>query len=242
MPARKKKAQFFGFTLVEVITILVVISGLIILSYLNIPAIQARVRDARRKADLHKMAIAIADYEDTNNCYPVSLPVCETEFKDKDEVIVSSIPCDPQNNESYIYVAENSDCPSWFQYYTNLEYEDDPVIDRVGCRYGCGPDCQFNYGVASPNQNLNPYCQAPETEDGDGDGGEDEDDDEDDEETATDDDPAEYVCDPAGRCEVYQDPEISGCPNIYPNDPECQNQCDPRENRCRNERGKYIPD
>jgi type II secretory pathway pseudopilin PulG len=238
MPARKKKKRYpFGFTLVEVITILVVIAGLIIVSYLNVPAIQARVRDARRKADLQKMSVAIADYEDTNNCYPVSLSVCKNIFKDGDTTIVSSIPCDPQTNDSYIYVAESSECPSWFQLYTILEYDKDNLIDKVGCRYGCGPDCQFNYGVASPNQNLNPYCQAPDVDEG----GEDEDADEDSAETATDDDPAEYVCDPAGRCEVYQDPEISGCPNIYPNDPECQSQCEDRENRCRNERGKYIP-
>lgn len=219
MSARKKNSHPFGFTLVEVITVLVVIAGLIILSYLSIPTIQARVRDARRKADLHKMAIAIADYEDVNNCYPVSLPVCKTEFKDDTTTIVSSIPCDPETNDSYVYVSENADCPSWFQLYTILEYEEDKLIDEVGCTYGCGPDCQFNYGVASPNQNLDPYC-SPEGQI---------------------EDPAEYVCDPAGTCEVYEDPEISGCPDIYPDDPTCQDQCEPRENRCRDERGKLIP-
>jgi prepilin-type N-terminal cleavage/methylation domain-containing protein len=222
MPTRKKKKQFFGFTLVEVITVLIVIAGLLIFSYLSIPTIQAKVRDARRKADLHKMAISIADYEETNNCYPVSLPVCKTAFKDGDEIVVSSIPCDPDTNESYVYVSENSECPSWFQLYTILEYDDDALIDEVGCRYGCGPDCQFNYGVASPNQNLNPYCLGPDAPAAE--------------------DPVEYVCDPAGKCEIYEDPEISGCPDIYPDDPTCQEQCEPRENRCKNERGKYLPD
>jgi hypothetical protein len=132
---------------------------------------------------------------------------------------LSDIPCDPKDDFiSYIYVTENAECPSWFQLYTNLEDEDDVIIEKVGCTYGCGPDCQFNYGVASPNQNLNPYCgpEAPPV------------------------DPAEYVCDPAGSCEVYSDPEISGCPDIYPDDPTCQDQCEPRINRCHDERGKFL--
>lgn len=243
MSARKKRPQFLGFTLVEIITILAVISGLLIFSYLNIPAIQIRARDARRKANLQKMAIAIANYEEDTNCYPISLPVCKSDFTENGTAYLSSIPCDPETNESYVYVAEDSDCPSWFQLYGNLEYAKDATIDKVNCQYGCGPDCQFNYGVSSPNQNLNPYCDDQIAS-----GDLDEEDDEEEiqeiqeEEDPQGDNPDQYVCSSGGACEIHENPILSGCPDIYPDDPTCQDQCGEQANRCKSSKGKLVPE
>lgn len=227
-----------GFTLVEIITILIVIAALILLSYISVPTILARARDAKRKGDIKRMAIAIAEFYDDKNCYPQTIPVCNNKLLENDTTLLSNIPCDPRTENSYVYVPESNECPSWFQLYGNLEYLADSIIDRVGCRNGCGPDCQFNYGTSSPNQKLNPYCEefpAPApgpTPEGDDDNGDDNGDDE---------RPNQYVCGPSGSCEIYADPVISGCPDIYPDDPTCQDACSLRENRCHDERGKLIP-
>lgn len=238
MSARKKKPQFLGFTLVEIITILAVIAALILFSYLNIPSIQAKARDARRKADLQKMAIAIAEYEDSTNCYPISLPLCDNKLQVDGSTIASNLPCDPGTDDSYVYVAEDSECPSWFQLYTVLEHKDDTAIEKVGCNYGCGPDCQFNYGVSSTNQNLNPYCEDEALADA----GDEQDDEEDEVEDPAGNNPDQYVCSPGGACEVHENPILSGCPDIYPNDPTCQDQCGEKINRCKTDRGKLVPE
>lgn len=214
--------------MVEIITILVIIATLIIFFYLNVPTILARARDAKRKIDIKKMAIAISEYYEDANCYPQAIPNCNYSFKENGLTLMSDIPCDPKTDLSYVYIPETKECPSWFRLYTNLEYEEDKIIDKVNCRNGCGPKCQFNYGTSSSNQDLNPYCKA---EEGDGDSPPDQED-----------DPLQYACTPGGACEVYEAPELSGCPDVYIDDPTCQEKCGEKENRCHDAKGKKVPD
>lgn len=180
--------------------------------------------------------MAIDEYYEDTNCYPIAIPTCTNPLIDEDPKLLPTIPCDPQTKLSYVYVSEDSECPAWFQFYGILEYEPDPIIDRVGCRNGCGPGCQFNYGVASTNQKLNPFCEDLEPSPSPDSTSAPEEDDEAEEREGT---PLQYVCAPAGRCEVYVNPERSGCPDIFPNDPTCQDQCEDMKNWCHDERGKF---
>lgn len=231
MRIKKKKA----FSLVEVITTLVFISLLILLFSFLSPSIFAKVRDAKRKTDIRKIATLINEFYEKNNCYPQAIPLCGNPFKIGDFVILSQIPCDPKSKNSYVYVPEPKDCPSWFQIYGNLENKKDPVIKKIGCENGCGPDCLFNFGISSPNQKLDKFCtsflaqEEQETIDNfqqnlnEG---------------SKDQEILQYVCTPAGKCEVFKDPERSGCPDVYINDPTCQDACKDKNNRCHDERGK----
>ena len=218
-----------GFSLVEILTVIFVIAALAIFSYLSTPTILAKAKDAKRKGDIRGVALAIEEYREDTNCYPQAIPLCGNPLGDKDSPILSNIPCDPGTQNSYVYVSEGGDCPSWFQLYGNLEYTKDAIIDKVGCREGCGPNCQFNYGAASTNIKLNPYCEEaspspppPGDEGGSGEEGL----------------PQQYVCAPGGACEVFANPELSGCPDIYPDDPTCQDACTEKENWCHDSRGK----
>jgi len=92
-----------------------------------------------------------------------------------------------------------------------LENLQDGGIDKVGCQNGCGPECQYNYGLSSSNILVNEGCVVT------------------------------YSCSPGGRCIEYEDPAISECPQIFINDSSCQNACSDRANRCHDERGKKIP-
>jgi type II secretory pathway pseudopilin PulG len=222
------KFRLRGFTLVEILVVFVVLAAVIILSVLNVPVLLAKARDARRKADIDEMGKYIEEYYADSGCYPATLPDCGNPFSLNDKVYIASLPCDPQTGNSYVYVPEISNCPGWFQLYGNLEYTQDSIIDKLGCRNGCGPKCQFNYGTSSTNQKLNPFCQT----------------------TATPAPPIpsptpsftnlQYVCAPGGGCEVFANPGASGCPNIYLNDPTCQGntQCSNPKNRCHDSRGK----
>lgn len=224
---------FRGFTLVEILVIIAVLGTLSIFGGVNIPPQLQKARDAIRKSNIQRITIAIEEYHQDKGCYPVALSRCGTQFKEGDLELISSIPCDPLTNLSYIYVSEGGSCPSWYQLYGNLEYTSDKIIDRLGCRNGCGPDCQFNYGAASTNQKLNPYCQVASSPTPGPSGST---------PTPIPTPPArvdQYVCAPNEACEKFEDPEKSGCPDIYPDDPTCQDQCKKRENTCHDDRGKY---
>lgn len=244
---RYVKSWLKGFTLVELLMTFFLIGVLVVFSLFYIPAQTAKARDAVRKENIGNVGKYIEDYYDDTGCYPSSVPVCGYSLDSGTKTYVSNIPCDPKSKDSYVYVSEISDCPSWFQLYGNLEYTKDSIIDRVGCRDGCGPKCQFNFGTSSSNVRLNPYCK----------------------ETVPTPSPIltptptivvtptptssptptpiptptpqnmQYVCAPGGACEVFARPEISGCPDIYINDPTCQNNpCKDKKYRCHDSRGK----
>lgn len=223
MPKRKVSKKFklgsLSFTLVEVLIVLSLVSGLLIFSFISIPTQLSRARDAVRKGHLDSYKKAIDLYYQENNCYPTSVPSCGNPLVLRGEVVEEKLPCDPLNGFSYTYLAESNACPKWFQLYTTLEYSQDQIIDKVSCREGCGPSCQFNYGVSSPNQNLNPYCSTSNPPSGSS--------------------PLQYVCGPGNSgCLVVENPQESGCPNIYLNDATCQNACGDPQNRCHDASGK----
>lgn len=220
-----------GFTLIEILIVITLLGILIFFSLIFFPAQFAKARDAERKANLNKVGKYIEDYYTDTDCYPLSIPLCGGPLKLGEKIYISDLPCDPETGDSYVYVSEISFCPSWFQLYGNLEYTKDTIIDKVGCRNGCGPECQFNYGIASSNVRLNFLCQdsnivstpeeVPEPTPG------------------SPSDNLQYVCAPGGECELFAHPELSGCPDIYLNDPTCQdNPCKDPKYRCHDARGK----
>jgi len=231
MKMKKKK----GFSMVEILVVLTVVTILSMSAMLVVPKQFQRSRDAVRKANLDSFKKAIAEYYTDKGCYPNSVPSCGNAFVVGSATLRDSIPCDPKTNLSYSYISDSSSsCPKWFQIYANLEIEDDKAIASAGCLNGCGPTCNYNYGVASTNQTLNPYCSGAADVGADlGNMG---------------DTPPglpqagvqQFVCTPSGGCEVYTDPYISGCPNIYPDDSTCggSTNCADIANRCDNTSGK----
>lgn len=215
-----------GFTLVEILTVIALLVIMVFFAALNIPAQLAKARDADRKSDIDEIGNFIEEYYTDTNCYPVSLPTCGNPFTLGDKTYISNLPCDPKTGNSYVFVSEINTCPTWFQLYGNLEYTEDKIIDVLGCRNGCGPECQFNYGMASPNVRLNFLCNeavSPEATPPS---------------STPPSDPLQYVCAPGGGCEAFMYPELSGCPDIYLDDPTCQGQCSDPKNRCHDSRGK----
>lgn len=200
-----------GFSLMELLTAVIIISLLTLSSYLVIPKLISKAFDARRKSDLNKIKNSLEIYYNFENKYPNELPECGQPLLYGNQVILPAFPCDPITHQPYYYQTKKINTQS-FRLYTMLSNWNDPSILRVGCQGGCGSDCVYNYGVSSSNVGLIncSYVCAP------GGGKE-------------------------GSCEIFGDPTVSKCPVLYGRDSTCNEECSDSKNRCQNASGKNIP-
>jgi len=216
--------------------------------FLFVPVQFRKARDSKRTFDTNKIRKGLEEYYDTHLCYPAELPACGTPLGDSKAPFVAQIPCDPKDDSSYAYVTEGTSCNSWFQLYTNLEDTGSNLIEYVGCTYGCGPRCRYNYGTSSTNRDLSHCLPPPPPTPTPGPSS-----------TPTPTPlptvtprptntptptpvPTIYVCAPGGgqtgSCLPFEFPEMSDCPKEYPNDPTCNNECADRSKHCKNSKGK----
>lgn len=198
-----------GFTLIEVLVAIAIVSTITASSYIYIPLLFDRAYDARRKDDLHKLKTSLDIYFDFAGQYPEELPGCGKPLMYKTQNILNSVPCDPTLKTPYYYQILKGDLQS-FRIYTNLSNKKDFSISDVGCLGGCGPECFYNYGVSSVNVSLIrcSYVCAPG-------GGN------------------------TGACEQFDDPELSECPKLYFGDSTCKAECKTPKNRCKDSSGKH---
>jgi prepilin-type N-terminal cleavage/methylation domain-containing protein len=148
MSKNKKYKHELGFTLVELMVVLSTIAVLLMIAAIAYRAQISKGYDARRKTDIHQIKIALEEYEKDNDCYPPALDSSLDPY-------IPYIPTDPAPPYvPYTYFSEPDSCPSWFWMFTNLGYEDDPIIEELGCQDGCGPLEEyliFDYYQASTN-------------------------------------------------------------------------------------------
>lgn len=208
----KKKS---GFSLFEILITVSIITLSILLSVIFVPKQIIKAKDSKIKADLHQIYLALEDYYDTYKEFPKVITDCNQPLIKDDHIFLLNIPCDPFNKQNYTYLSNSN----WFKIYANLKNTQDTIISLIGCTNGCGPECQYNYGVASTNISLD-KCPGPT--------------------------PIIFACSPGGgdigHCEQYDDPVLSQCPKIYPDDEICNNECNTPTNRCKNASGKHQPE
>lgn len=146
----------FGFTLIELLIVTATIGILVVLSFFTYKTQIAKGRDSKRKSDLAKIQRAFEDYMNDKGCYPnpeevtTNYKICGQNFSP----YLNILPCDPLNNSRHNFFYsydENQSCKKWYKIYAKLEYEKDPIIEKVGCKEGCGPGNNYNYWVSSPN-------------------------------------------------------------------------------------------
>ena len=142
-----------GFTLTE---LLIVVSIIVFLVALIIFFLRTQIfkgNDARRKGDMHKIQVAMEEYEKDHDCYPLP-PTPITLICNPGtwlEPYLAKVPCDPVTKKPYLIEVEESGCPRWYRLYTILENKVDADIAEVGCTYGCGPDLAYNFYFSSSN-------------------------------------------------------------------------------------------
>lgn len=154
----------FGLTLTE---ILIVVGILVVLLLIALALSRSQIfkgNDARRKSDLHKISVAVEEYEKDHDCYPLpSLVVCGSTGL---QPYIDKIPCDPITNASYYYEHQDAGCPGWFRFYSDLENNSDQDITP-----GVGPYAAFDYYVESPNAPTVSQSTPQPTASGGGGGG-----------------------------------------------------------------------
>lgn len=158
----KPRLPIQGFTLLEVVIVVALISLLIIAGFvlMNPKKQIEKAWDAKRKKDLDTIKKILEDYYNDKNCYPkaeeisyqIIAPgqgyICGNEKSSPNfQPYINKLPCDPQNPiKRYLYLNENSSCPSNYRVYTILS-ENIPLSGRNS----------YNYGISSGNISLQPY-------------------------------------------------------------------------------------
>jgi len=143
------KKYFFGFTLIEVLVAVAIIAILIMLVIGTFIRQIAKGNDARRKADLDRIKVAVEEYEKDHNCYPLVI-ACGGDERNLLHPYLNNVPCDPVTRDTYGYDDEADEgggtCPRWFRIYAALQNSDDTsIIPKIG------PGAAYNYYVSSPN-------------------------------------------------------------------------------------------
>lgn len=143
-----------GVTLIELIIIITLLGILILIGITYFRAQALKGNDARRKADIRRLQIAIEEYEKDHDCYPLSsLVTCDPGTGLRP--YINKIPCDPVTNASYYYEHENSSCPTWYRIYAVLENKQDLDADE-----NIGPYGSFNYVASSTNAPAPPVSES----------------------------------------------------------------------------------
>ena len=118
-----------------------------LLAVLVITTIRSQIlkgNDARRKADIARIQVAVEEYEKDNDCYPTTV-VCGS-FNQEVTPYLKVVPCDPITKLSYAYEPSGPACPVWYRIYADLQNEGDQDLTPY-----IGPGNAYSYWASSPN-------------------------------------------------------------------------------------------
>ncbi|HSX02035.1 MAG TPA: prepilin-type N-terminal cleavage/methylation domain-containing protein [Candidatus Saccharimonadia bacterium] len=123
-----------GFTLLELLIVIVIIGILALLIIPNITSAPKKARDTQRKTDLRAIQKGLEEYFVSNNVYPNAL----TDLTGGNPPIMKAIPTDPNHNSTtpYTYTPAN----------TNSTYTLNACLENANDT-GTGVKAASNYGA-----------------------------------------------------------------------------------------------
>ncbi len=123
-----KQLSRSGFTIVELLIVIVVIGILAGLVFVQFNNVQGRARDSERKADIRLIESKLAEYRADNSAYPAAL-------SDLSDIPAEAL-AGPKSGETYTYTATATgggacttaakDCANYTISSTNMEKESNP--------------------------------------------------------------------------------------------------------------------
>jgi len=162
-----------GLTLIELLVVIAILALLLLIAFMSWRSQFDKAKDAAKKDDLQRLSIALENYFNDNDCYPIAGTMADCATNDLVPYI-QTIPCDPVTDTPYCYIPDITDpsCPRYYRLLSSLDYTEDPIITKLQCHGSefCGyePTCAtpeqsgYNYGVSSLNiPVLNPLTSPP---------------------------------------------------------------------------------
>ena len=96
-----------GFTLLELLIVIVIIGILALLIIPNVTSAPKKARDTQRKTDLRAVQKALEEYYTSYNAYPVATGIADTALgaalATGNPPILKAVPTDPKNSSQYVY-------------------------------------------------------------------------------------------------------------------------------------------
>lgn len=171
----RSKNRKAGFTLIEILVVMVIIGILVSLGTSTYLSSQVKSRDARRKSDLDKVRGALEMYYNDKGCYPLSDTGKMKDAVDPEDTVVfdwgdkfydptqassnvtiymPELPSDPSGGRKYYYEADESGCPDSYRLYARLENLQDSSVEGSYAGTDCSIEAEAllcNYALSSPN-------------------------------------------------------------------------------------------
>ena len=151
------KKNTSGFTIVELLIVIVVIAILAAISIVAYTGIQQRARDSERKAELQTIAKAVEMYYAANGNYPMSSGWCtqisnttsgyDVAFRNELSEFLPQVPYDPSYQDTpQAYFYRNIGDTSYYLY-AELEGEDRADDGFSGCTRKNGTNNEYDYRI-----------------------------------------------------------------------------------------------
>jgi type II secretion system protein G len=116
-----------GFTLLELLIVIVIIGILALLIIPNITSAPKKARDTKRKTDITTLRKGLEEYFVNNNVYPAAL----TDLTTGSAPIVKTLPTDPKNTGAFVYTYTAANSNSTYTLTACLENDQDASANVV---------------------------------------------------------------------------------------------------------------
>jgi len=128
-----------GFTLIELLVTISIIAVLTGILTANFIAAGERGSDGQRKSSLLQLQSALEIYRNDQGYYPAALGACGTSIVEGGATYMTKIPCDPDDEAPYQYIATNQEVAcdnqdtfcTHYTLYACLENENDKQAEDV---------------------------------------------------------------------------------------------------------------
>jgi general secretion pathway protein G len=137
-----------GFTLVELLIVVAIISILATLLTANFIGVRQRSRDAHRKSDLRQLQSGLELYRSDQGSYPTTIPNCSNALMSPNcssSTYIQKVPVDP-GGAPYTYTSNGTT----YTIIACLENGNDSEKDSSNANPPCNGTTGFSYTVNNP--------------------------------------------------------------------------------------------